>query len=104
MPKDKNFKDTIFAKGTEIYVISGEDDNDYISLTNIAKYKTDENPGYVIQNWMRNRNIVQFLGLWERLNNPDFNNLEFEAIENETELNSFVLTPKNGLKKQELSV
>ncbi len=94
MPKDKNFKDTIFAKGTEITVISSEDENDYISLTDIAKYKTDENPGYVIQNWMRNRNVVQFLGLWERLNNPKFNCLKFEAIENEAGLNSFVLTPK----------
>ena len=84
---------------TEITVISGEDDNDYISLTDIAKYKTDENPGYVIQNWMRNRNVVQFLGLWERLNNPNFNCLEFEAIENEAGLNSFVLTPKKWIEK-----
>ncbi len=99
MPKDKNFKDTIFAKGTEITVVSGEDDNDYVSLTDIAKYKTDENPGYVIQNWMRNRNVVQFLGLWERLNNPNFNCLEFEAIENEAGLNSFVLTPKKWIEK-----
>lgn len=92
-------KETINAKGTEITVISGGDDNDYISLTDIAKYKTDENPGYVIQNWMRNRNVVQFLGLWEKLNNPNFNYLEFEAIENEAGLNSFVLTPKKWIEK-----
>lgn len=101
MPKDKNFKDTIFAKGTDITVISSEDNVDYISLTDIAKYKTDENPGYLIQNWMRNRNVVQFLGLWERLNNPKFNCLEFEAIENEAGLNSFVLTPKKWIEKTE---
>ena len=101
MPKDRNLKETIIAKGTEIAVISRGDDNDYISLTDIAKYKTDENPGYVIQNWMRNRNVVQFLGLWEKLNNPNFNCLEFEAIENEAGLNSFVLTPKRWIEKTE---
>jgi hypothetical protein len=99
MSKDKNMKDTIITKGTEIAVISNGDGNDYISLTDIAKYKTDENPGYVIQNWMRNRNVVRFLGLWERLNNSGFNCLEFEAIENETGLNSFVLTPKKWIEK-----
>jgi hypothetical protein len=99
MPKDKNLKETIIAKGTEIAVISGGDDNDYISLTDIAKYRTDENPGYVIQNWMRNRNVVQFLGLWEQINNPTFNCLEFEAIEKEAGLNSFVLTPKKWVEK-----
>ena len=52
---------------------------DFISLTDIAKYKTSENPGYVIQNWMRNRNTIRFLGLWESFHNPEFNYLEFEA-------------------------
>ncbi|PKM76175.1 MAG: DNA-binding protein [Firmicutes bacterium HGW-Firmicutes-15] len=99
MTKDKNMKETIIAKGTEIAVISGGDENDYISLTDIAKYKTDENPGYVIQNWMRNRNVVRFLGLWEKINNSGFNCLEFEAIENEAGLNSFVLTPKKWVEK-----
>ena len=59
---------------------------DFISLTDIAKYKTKENPGYVIQNWMRNRNTVRFLGLWESLHNTQFNYLEFEAIEKESGL------------------
>lgn len=86
MPKDKNLKETINAKGTEIAVISGGNENDYLSLTDIAKYKTDENPGYVIQNWMRNRNVIRFLGLWEQINNSDFNYLEFEAIEKEAGL------------------
>ena len=54
---------------------------DYISLTDIAKYKTSENPGYVIQNWMRTRSTVRFLGLWENFHNKDFNYLEFEAFE-----------------------
>ena len=71
---------------------------DFISLTDIAKYKTKENPGYVIQNWMRNRNTVRFLGLWESLHNTQFNYLEFEAIEKESGLNSFVLTPKRWIE------
>ena len=57
--------------------------------------RTAENPGYVIQNWMRNRNTVRFLGLWEHFHNPDFNYIEFEAIE----LNSFVLTPKRWVEQ-----
>lgn len=71
---------------------------DYISLTDIAKYKAKENPGYVIQNWMRNRNTIRFLGLWESFHNPNFNYLEFEAIEKESGLNSFVLTPKRWIE------
>lgn len=55
-------------------------------LTDIAKYRTLENPGYVIQNWMRNRNTVRFLGLWEHFHNPEFNYIEFEAIERDAEL------------------
>ena len=60
----------------------------------MARYRNADNAGFVIQNWMRNRNVIRFLGLWERLNNPDFNYLEFEAIEKEAGVNSFVLTPK----------
>ncbi|MBP3227386.1 MAG: KilA-N domain-containing protein [Bacteroidaceae bacterium] len=72
---------------------------DYISLTDIAKYRTTEQPGYVIQNWMRNRNTIRFLGLWERLHNPAFNCLEFEAIEQAAGLNSFALTPKTWIQQ-----
>ena len=67
---------------------------DYFSLTDMARYRNADNAGFVIQNWMRNRNVIRFLGLWERLNNPDFNYLEFEAIEKDAGVNSFVLTPK----------
>ena len=68
--------------------LQSQQSGDFISLTDIAKYKTKENPGYVIQNWMRNRNTVRFLGLWESLHNTHFNYLEFEAIEKESGLNS----------------
>ena len=77
---------------------------DFISLTDIAKYRTAENPGYVIQNWMRTRNTVRFLGLWEHFHNSEFNYLEFEAIEREAGLNSFVLTPRDGWDRREPKV
>ena len=89
----------IDANGIQVEVLYGGTSGDYISLTDIAKYKTSENPGYVIQNWMRNRNTVRFLGLWENFHNPSFNYLEFEAIEKEAGLNSFVLTPKKWVEQ-----
>lgn len=91
-------KAEIRANGFLIGVQYGGQQGDYISLTDIAKYKTVENPGYVIQNWMRTRSTVRFLGLWEKLHNANFNCLEFEAIEQEAGLNSFVLTPKRWIE------
>jgi hypothetical protein len=91
-------KTNIDAIGYKIEVQYGGSSGDFLSLTDIAKYKTTENPGYVIQNWMRNRNTVRFLGLWERFHNPNFNYLEFEAIEAEAGFNSFVLTPKRWIE------
>ena len=84
----------IQAEGVDIEVRYGGLAGDYFSLTDMARYRNADNAGFVIQNWMRNRNVIRFLGLWERLNNPDFNYLEFEAIEKEAGVNSFVLTPK----------
>ena len=91
-------KSIIEAVGYKIEVQYKGVFGDFISLTDIARYKTIENPGYVIQNWMRTRNTVRFLGLWEKFHNPDFNCLEFEAIEQEAGLNSFVLTPKRWVE------
>ena len=88
----------IKAEGYEIEIRFGGQGGDFVSLTDIARYKTAENPGYVIQNWMRNRNTVRFLGLWEQFHNPVFNYLEFEAIEKDAGLNSFVLTPKRWIE------
>ncbi len=97
MPKDKNMKETIIAKGTEIAVISGGDDNDFISLTDIAKYKNAEFPADVIKNWMRSRSTIEFLGLWETMNNPDFKLVEFDQFKNESGSNSFVLNPQKWI-------
>jgi hypothetical protein len=94
---EKAFKGKINAKGTEIAIISSGTEDDYISLTDIAKYKNTDYPSEVIQNWMRNRNTIEFLGLWEQIHNPDFNYLEFEVIDREAGRNAFVLTPKRWI-------
>lgn len=54
--------------------------DDFLSLTDIAKIKDSDNPRYIIQNWLRNRNTIEFLGVWETLYNPDFNRVEFDAF------------------------
>ena len=95
---DKFYKDKITAQGTEITVISRDKDNDFISLTDISRYKNADYPSEVIQNWLRNRNTVEYLGLWERIHNPDFNYLEFEVIDREAGRNAFVLTPKKWIE------
>ena len=73
-------KSTITAKDAEITVLTTLNNDDYISLTDIAKYKDSENPRYIIQNWMRNKTTVEFLGLWEQLNNPQFKLVDFDHI------------------------
>ena len=95
---ENTFKDKITAQGMEISVLSQGNDDDYISLTDIARYKNTEFPSEVIQNWMRNRSTVEFLGLWERIHNPNFNYFEFEVIDREAGRNAFVLTPKRWIE------
>ena len=72
-------------------------EEDFISLTDIARYRDAERGDYIIQNWMRNRNTIEFLGIWEQLNNPDFNSIEFDGIRKQAGLNSFSLTPKRWI-------
>ena len=94
----KEYKDKIQADGTEITVVSTGSDDDFISLTDIARKRDDEYPSYAIQNWMRNRTTIRFLGLWEHLHNPDFNSIEFDRIDSEAGTNSFILTPKRWIE------
>ena len=96
MAKSKEFKATINANGAEISVVSSGSEDDYISLTDIAKYKSDE-PNYVIRNWLRTRDTIEFLGLWEKMNNPNFKPVEFEGFRNEAGKNSFVLSPQKWI-------
>ncbi len=86
-------KETIEAKGFAIQIYTEDFQNDYISLTDIARYKSDE-PSDVIKNWMRRKYTIEFLGLWESLNNMNFNSVEFDRIKSEAGYNSFTLSPK----------
>ena len=92
MPKVK--KDTIEAKGIAIQVYTEDFKNDYISLTDIARYKNSEEPNVVVANWMRNYNTIEYLGIWEQLNNLEFNPLEFEGFLKEAGSNAFTLSPQ----------
>ena len=87
----------LHAKGHEISVIAYEDQQDYISLTDIAKQKNPDAPADIIKNWLRSRSTIEFLGLWESLNNSDFNLVEFDQFKNESGSNSFVLSPKKWI-------
>ena len=79
--------------------VTNIDDNDYICISDFGKYKEGKSKADdIIRNWLRNRITLEFLGLWETLNNPNFNCLEFEAIKNESGTNSFVLTPKRWIE------
>lgn len=86
----KNKKIQVLDEAVRVQKIEKED---YISLTDIAKHKNPDDPRFIIQNWMRTRFTMAFLGIWERLNNPDFNRVEFEAVKNEAGSNAFVMTP-----------
>ena len=97
-------KDKIEAQGFSIEVYTEDYMNDYISLTDIAKYKNEDDPRFVIQNWMRNRNTLEFIGLWEILNNENFNRVQFDTFKMEAGLNIFTMTPQNGLKARRQKV
>ncbi len=72
---------------------------DYICLTDISRYKNSERTDDLIRNWLRNRNTLEFLGIWEQLNNPDFKPVEFDGFRKLAGLNSFTLTPKQWIEK-----
>ncbi len=86
----KNTEITVLKDSVRVQKIRNED---YISLTDIAKHKNPDDPRFIIQNWMRTRFTMEFLGIGEHLNNPDFNRVEFEAVKNEAGSNAFVMTP-----------
>ncbi|MGJ3241644.1 MAG: KilA-N domain-containing protein [Opitutales bacterium] len=96
--KKKSSNARINVQGTEIAVIR-RDDEDFISLTDIAKSRNAEHPDDLIRNWLRNRNTLELLGIWEQLHNPNFNPVEFDGIKKLAGLNSFTLTPKQWIDK-----
>ncbi len=88
----------ITANNIDIAVISKPNEEDYISLTDIARYKNPEFPADVVKNWLRVRSTIEFLRLWEQLNNPNFKLVEFDQFKTEAGSNSFVLTPQKWIK------
>jgi len=86
----------INVEGSEISIIA-IDDKDYISLTDMVR--NIENGLALIEKWLRNKNTIEFLGIWEEMYNPDFNSLEFEEIKNEAGMNRFVLSVKQWVEK-----
>ncbi len=79
-------------------VLYEDNKQDYISLTDIARYRDAEHTDAIIQNWMRNRNTIELLGFWETIYNPNFKPLEFEGFRKQAGLNSFVMTPKRWIE------
>lgn len=92
MPNN-SIKSVIHAKDTDISVISAIGKEDYISLTDIARYRSDE-PKDVVKNWLRSKSTIEFLGLWEQMNNPNFKGVEFDSFKNEAGGNAFTLSPQ----------
>ena len=88
---------SIMVKDTKIKTLR-ENGIDYICITDIARQKNSEEPNGVIANWMRNRNTIEFLGIWEGLYNPCFNPIEFEGFRKEAGLNAFTLSPTKWIE------
>ena len=89
----KIVKDAIHANGIDIGIYTTDFENEFISLTDIARYKSDE-PKDVIKNWMRSKDTLEFLGLWEQLHNSNFKGVEFDAFKNQAGSNSFTMSPQ----------
>lgn len=96
MKKEQCVKAEINADGRQVSILSLGRNKDYISLTDIARYKSDD-PNDVIKNWMRGKDVIQFLGLWEKLNNPDFKPVEFDGFKMEAGTNAFTLSPQKWI-------
>lgn len=98
MIKTKNsLRRQLLVNGLSISMFNNQR-GDLISLTDIARYKDRERTNYIIQNWMRNRGTIEFLGLWEQINNPDFKGIEFDAFKHMSGSNTFSLTPKRWVE------
>jgi hypothetical protein len=92
---NKKSRKEIIVQGAKISLLLNPNNNDFISLTDMAKKFGDD---VLVYQWMRNRNTVEFLGIWERLHNPDFKGIEFETFKKQAGMNSFSLTPKKWVE------
>ena len=91
-------KDTLEAKGFAIQICTEDFRNDYISLTDIARYKNMHEPKDVVKNWLRARDTIEFLGLWETIHNPNFKGVEFDSFRKEAGTNAFTLSPQRWIE------
>ncbi len=101
MPVNK--KKNIKVKGLSIS-LAQMNQEDFICITDIAKYKNFNEPADIIKNWMRNKDTIELLGLWEKLNNPDFKLVEFDRFKNEAGYNHFVLSPSKWIATTEVDI
>jgi hypothetical protein len=93
----KLVKEVIHANGIDIGIFTEDFQNEYISITDIARYKSDE-PKDVIKNWMRGKDTLEFLGLWEQLHNPNFKGVEFDSFRVQAGANAFTMSPKKWIE------
>ncbi len=89
-------KSKLEVQGIDI-IIHNYNDQDYISLTDIARYRDSSNTDDIIKNWLRNRNTLELLGFWEQLHNPNFKSVEFDGFKKQAGLNSFTMSPKKWI-------
>ena len=94
----KAIKETIHAQGLEISIYTTDFENEYISLTDIARYRSAE-PRFTIHSWLKSRDIVEFLGLWECLHNPDFNRVDFDTFKQDAGTNAYTFSIKDWNEK-----
>jgi len=87
---------TVLSKKVSYYTKS---EGDYISLTDLARYKNPDEPKDVVKNWLRSKSVIEFLGLWEKINNPDFKGVEFDPLLKQAGSNTFVLSPQKWIEK-----
>ena len=95
--KSQNKNNAIHAKGLSIGIYSSNHEGEFVSLTDIAKYRNSDDPRFIIQNWMKNRNTVEFLAAWESLHNPNFKRVQMHTFKNQVGLNRFVMTPEKWI-------
>ncbi|MBR1414071.1 MAG: KilA-N domain-containing protein [Bacilli bacterium] len=96
--KKELIKKKLDVKGNKVCVMK-VNGIDYISLTDIAKTQNDGNPADIIKNWIRNKDTISFLGVWEELNNPNFKLVEFDQFENKAGKHSFTMSPQKWIKR-----
>ena len=95
---NKNIKAQIVVKDQIINVIR-IDDKEFISLTDLARYADEDDPRYPIQNWMRNKDVISYLGLWESIHNENFKGVEFDTFKNEAGSNKFKISPQKWIRE-----